>query len=47
MHNALTGGSDAITLAEVKAIHDRRESRGLSTDQWKPIITALECLQAD
>ncbi len=42
--NALTGQSNAIALAEVKAIHDRRTQNGWSTAQWDPVIEAMECL---
>ena len=42
--NALTGQANAITLAEVKAIHDRRTQHGWSTAQWDPVIEAMECL---
>ena len=44
--NALTGQSNAITLAEVKTIHDRRTQNGWSTSQWDPVIEAMECLAA-
>ncbi len=42
--NALTNRSNAITLAEVKEIRDRRAWYGWSTDQWDPVIAALECI---
>ena len=42
--NALTNRSNAITLAEVKEIRDRRTWYGWSTDQWDPVIAALECI---
>ena len=42
--NALTDRSNAITLAEVKEIRDRRAWYGWSTDQWDPVIAALECI---
>ena len=42
--NALTGQPNAITLAEVKEIRDRRAWYGWSTEQWDPVIAALECL---
>ena len=44
--NALTGQSNAITLAEVKTIYDRRTRNGWSTSQWDPVIEAMECLAA-
>ena len=43
--NALTGQSNAIALAEVKTIHDRRTQNGWPTSQWDPVIEALECLE--
>ena len=42
--NALTGQANAITLAEVRQIHDRRTQNGWSTAQWDPVIEAMECL---
>ena len=44
--NALIGQANAITLAEVKTIHDRRTQNGWSTSQWDPVIEAMECLAA-
>ena len=44
--NALTGQSNAITLAEVKTIYDRRTQNGWSTAQWDPVIEAMECQAA-
>ena len=44
--NALTGQANAITLAEVKTIYDRRTNNGWSTSQWDPVIEAMECLAA-
>ena len=44
--NALTGQSNAIALAEVKTIYDRRTNNGWSTSQWDPVIEAMECLAA-
>ena len=41
---ALTGQPNAITLAEIRAIHDRRTQHGWSTAQWDPVIEAMECL---
>ena len=43
--NALTGQPDAITLAEVEEIYDRRALNGWSTEQWDPVIEAMECLE--
>ena len=43
--NALTNRSNAIALAEVKEIRDRRAWYGWSTDQWDPVIEALECIE--
>ena len=43
--NALTGAGNAITLAEVREIYDRRTQNGWSTAQWDPVIEALECLE--
>ena len=43
--NALTGQANAITLAEVKTIYDRRTNNGWSTSQWDPVIEAMECLE--
>ena len=43
--NALTGEGNAITLAEVREIRDRRAQNGWSTAQWDPVIEALECLE--
>ena len=42
--NALTGQANAITLAEIKTIYDRRTQNGWSTAQWDPVIEAMECL---
>ena len=44
--NALTGKQNAITLAEVKEIYERRTQNGWSTEQWDPVIEAMECLEA-
>ena len=44
--NALTGQPNAITLAEVKEIYERRTQNGWSTEQWDPVIEAMECLEA-
>ena len=41
---ALTGQANAITLAEVRQIHERRTQHGWSTAQWDPVIEAMECL---
>ena len=41
---ALTGQANAITLAEIRAIHERRTQHGWSTAQWDPVIEAMECL---
>ena len=43
--NALTGQANAIALAEVQTIHDRRTQNGWSTSQWDPVIEAMECLE--
>ncbi len=43
--NALTDQPNAITLAEVQTIYDRRTQSGWSTGQWDPVIEALECLE--
>ena len=44
--NALTGQPNAITLAEVEEIYERRTQNGWSTEQWDPVIEAMECLEA-
>ena len=44
--NALTGQANAIALAEVQTIYDRRTQNGWSTSQWDPVIEAMECLAA-
>ena len=44
--NALTGQANAIALAEVRTIYDRRTQHGWSTSQWDPVIEAMECLAA-
>ena len=43
--NALTGKQNAMTLAEVKEIYERRTQNGWSTEQWDPVIEALECME--
>ena len=42
--NALTGRSNAITLAEVREIHDRRQRYRWSLNRLDEVITALECI---
>ena len=42
--NALTDRSDAITLAEVREIHDRRLRYGWSLNRLDGVIGALECM---
>ena len=45
--NALTGQPNAITLAKVENIYESRAQKGRSTDQWEPVIEAMECLEAE
>ena len=45
VRNALLGQPNAITLDEVKEIYDNRTRNGWSTDQWNPVIEALECIE--
>ena len=42
--NALTGRSNAIPLAEVREIHDRRLRYGWTLNQLDGVIAALECM---
>ncbi len=42
--NALTGRSNAITLAEVREIHDRRQRYRWSLNRLDDVIKALECI---
>ena len=42
--NALTDRSDAITLAEVREIHDRRLRYGWTLNRLDEVIAALECM---
>ena len=43
--NALTGRSNAITLAEVREIHDRRLRYRWSLNRLDDVIEALECME--
>ena len=42
--NALTGRSNAIPLAEVREIHDRRLRHGWSLNRLDEVIAAMECM---
>ena len=42
--NALTGRSNAIPLAEVREIHDRRLRYGWSLNRLDEVIAAMECM---
>ena len=46
IRNALTGQPNAITLAEVKEIHDNRKANGLALNRFDEVIAAMECIEA-
>ncbi len=44
--NALTESANAITISEVREVHDRRQWYGWSLNRLDEVIAALECMSA-